>query len=123
MFVLLFNPLLGFPTGKWQFPTVPHIAGETMRSAGERALAETLTQGGLKTYFLGNSPCGHAPTEGLGAGAGTLFFHRAQLIRGSPAVSQDAPFGIQDFAWVTKSEVPEYKLRDPGLQELLQGLL
>ena len=51
---------------------------------------------------MGNSPAGHGEE-----GEGTLFFHRAQLIKGGVAVR---PQGgrVADHAWVTKAELGQY---------------
>lgn len=111
----------------WVFPAAENQAGESMRATAERALAEALTEdAGVQPFFVGNAPTGHhapaaAPAAATGAGGGeTLFFHRCQLIRGTPALRAGGAWG--DHAWVAKDELGEY-VKDPALLELLQKML
>jgi hypothetical protein len=55
-----------------------------------------------QVYFVGNSPAGHGEEE-----EGTLFFHRAQLIKGSVAVRPQGGH-VAEHAWVTKAELRQY---------------
>ena len=52
----------------------------------------------LETYFVGHAPAGHLVLPG----GPTFFFHRAQLITGTPAAA-----GGGTHAWLTKAELAE----------------
>ncbi|CAI7920376.1 unnamed protein product, partial [Closterium sp. NIES-54] len=65
----------------------------------ERAAAASLGSS-LDLYFVGNSPCAHAPMA-----AATAFFFRAHVLGGD---FQPAARTIKDFAWVSKAEIPDY---------------
>ncbi len=118
----------------WKFPHAAHGgAGETMRGAAGRALDAALAPDAeLQTWFVGRSPCMHhacpagwtATGGGQGAGAAggasTLFFHRAQLIRGVPALR--AGSGLVEFVWLTKAELGT-RLADADLVSQLQKAL
>lgn len=87
-----------------------------MRTSAERVLTETTQpDGALQTFFLGNGPIGHL--EGSDA---PLFFHRAQLIKGSLALKQGLHWS--DYAWLNKAEILD-QTGDAPLQELLQKML
>ncbi len=119
----------------WGFPHAAHGGvGETMRGAAGRALDAALAPDAeLQTWFVGRSPCmHHAYPAGWratgggqdggaagGAGAG-IFFHRAQLIRGVPALR--AGSGLVEFVWLTKAELGS-RLADADLVAQLQKAL
>jgi large subunit ribosomal protein L46 len=87
-----------------------------MRQAAEGALAGVLTEDeGRQVYFIGHSPAGHGRYPGH-----DLFFHRAELIKGSVALRPGAD--THDYAWVTREELPEY-VDDPNAQMLLSMML
>lgn len=94
-----------------------------MRAAAQRALDATLAPDrALQTWFVGRSPCLHHPAPvGSGGGGGeTLFFHRAQLIRGKPRLR--AGSGLAEFVWATKAEL-EARLGDAELAAQLRRAL
>lgn len=64
---------------------------------------------------MGHSPAGHATYPDA-----LLFFHRAQLIKGTAALRDSG--GSYDFAWITKEELPQY-IDDEELQKLLEIML
>lgn len=102
--------------GAWHFPERSHEAGETMRQAAEGALAGVLTEDeGRQVYFIGHSPAGHGRYPGH-----DVFFHRAELIKGSVALRPGAD--THDYAWITREELPEY-VDDPNAQMLLSMML
>lgn len=106
----------GQADASWTLPQAENAEGETMRQTAERALAEAVQLEGVQPFFVGNAPGGHhAPGDST-----TLFFHRAQLIAGAPALRQGGPWG--DHVWAAKDELGEY-IRDPALVELLQRML
>ncbi|KAK9834148.1 hypothetical protein WJX81_002814 [Elliptochloris bilobata] len=127
--------------GRWRFPQTAQADGETMRAAAQRALEAALAPNPeLQTWFVGRSPCMHHPAaaakdpktkpsksqsaegagEGGGGSCGTLFFHRAQLITGVPALR--AGSGFTDYAWLTKAELGT-RLEDAALVEQLHKAL
>lgn len=99
----------------WAFPTVEHQEGESIRAAAERALSSAVEEG-AQIHFLGNGPAGHFVTP-----QGTLFFLRAQLIKGDVALSKAGPM-YADMALAAKDELPQF-ISDPQLQKLLQEML
>ena len=66
-------------------------------------------------YFVGNSPAGHSEYEDA-----TLFFHRAQLIKGEVALKQGGAYS--DYVWATRGELSEY-VEDGTEQTLLKLML
>ncbi len=70
---------------------------------------------GRQVYFIGNSPAGHGRYPDY-----DMFFHRAQLIKGSVALQPGG--GPHDYAWVTKEELPQY-IEDPNAQTLFSMIL
>lgn len=107
--------LLKNKTGQWEFPHVSLSDGETTRAAAERALHEALGADGFQPYFVGNAPAGHVALS-----SGTFFFHRCQLIHGTPSL----PGGGQwrEVAWAAKDELGDY-IKDETTLELLQKML
>ena len=105
---------------EWLFPQRQHTQGETMRQAAERVLQEcTQALEPVQTYFLGNGPICHT-TGGTSSPdrALPLFFHKAQLIKGSLRPSGAA--GASDYAWLSRGEI----LAQAGeLRELLDKVL
>lgn len=100
----------------WHFPQRSHEPGETIRQTAECALADVLTDDeGRQVYFIGHSPAGHGRYPGW-----DLFFHRAQLIKGTATLRPGG--SVHDFAWVTKEELPEY-IKDPNAQNLFNMIL
>lgn len=89
---------LAYAAGKpFSFPERHHAAGETMRAAAERVLQESAQpEAALQTYFLGNGPICHWARNDS-----PLFFHKAQLIRGSLTSAASST----DYAWLSKAEV------------------
>ena len=73
-------------------------------------------QGKLLTFFLGHGPMGHAWRED-----GALFFHRAQLIKGS-LLLRSGSAQATEFAWLSKAEVLE-RVQTPELRTLMAGML
>jgi len=104
-------------SGEWEFPHVMVGEGETTRAAAERALKEAIGEGGFQPYFVGNAPAGHVAVP---VGAGTVFFHRCQLIQGKAALHAEARW--KDFAWAAKDELGEY-IKDGATLEVLQKML
>jgi hypothetical protein len=64
----------------WQFPRAAPEAGETVRAAAERALADVVGDS-IGRWFVGNAPIGHCNTEDS-----TQFFMKAQILDGDVAV-------------------------------------
>ncbi|MCJ1463991.1 hypothetical protein MMC07_002601 [Pseudocyphellaria aurata] len=106
---------LMFAAGQpFSFPERQHTPGETMRAAAERVLQECAQpEGTLQTYFLGNGPICH-----WSRAESPVFFHKAQLIRGSltPATSS------LDYAWLSKAEMLA-QTTDDVLRELFDKVL
>jgi large subunit ribosomal protein L46 len=104
--------------GTWEFPHVALEQGENTRTGAERALREVLGdgEGTFQPYFVGNAPAGHvALTNGI------FFFHRCQLVQGTPpAMSPGSQWG--EVAWAAKDELGEY-IKDESTLELLQKML
>lgn len=105
----------GSAAGAWQFPAAVNSGDETIRQTAERALAGAMRPG-PKVYFVGNSPAGHCAADG----GSTLFFHRAQLIKGDLALR---PGAAEDYAWVAKDELEAYLGDRPAVHSLLQKML
>jgi large subunit ribosomal protein L46 len=106
----------GSSDGVWHFPASAHQPGEEIRKAAEVALAEVLTDDqDRQVYFIGHSPAGHANYPGA-----TVFFHRAQLIKGMVALRPNTR--CYDYVWVTKEELPQY-IEDEELQKLFEMML
>lgn len=98
----------------FSFPERHHAAGETMRAAAERVLQESAQpEAALQTYFLGNGPICHWARNDS-----PLFFHKAQLIRGSLTSAASST----DYAWLSKAEVLA-QTRDDVLRDLFDKVL
>ena len=94
----------------------------------------TGTAATLKTFFIGNGPCGMLPVEkqkeeeGKGdhnnkaAGGGKIFFIPCELIRGNPKLNKQVREEVADFAWVARDEMNEY-FEDKDTREYLHRLL
>ncbi len=67
-------------------------------------------------YFVGNSPAGHSEYED----DATVFFHRAQLIKGEVSLKQGGAYS--DYVWATRAELPEY-VEDSTEQTLFKLML
>jgi hypothetical protein len=91
------------------------MTGETIRQTAERALMLASGTGALRTYFVGNAPCGHFRTDD-----GTVFFVKAQLLKSQGPLQLGR--GWTDFAWVSKDELPEY-FKDDSARRLLDQML
>lgn len=63
-------------SGGWAFPHAQHKEGETVRSAAERALRETV--GLVPAYWVGNAPMAHLPLGGKDGGD-AMYFMLAQV--------------------------------------------
>lgn len=107
--------LLKNKTGQWEFPNVSLSDGETTRAAAERALHEALGAEGFQPYFVGNAPAGHVALS-----SGTFFFHRCQLIHGTPSLPGGGHW--REVAWAAKDELGDY-IKDNTILELLQKML
>ncbi len=109
--------------------------GEPIRAAAERALAAALIPAPgsppLETYFVGNAPAGHlaaADAPGVAGddassssdSAATLFFHRVQLVAGTPAPASAADGPL---AWLTKEELAEAVGAEGPLGTLVRKML
>ena len=68
-----------------------------------------------KTHFIGNAPCAYLPGESR-----TLFFHKAQLIKGGVALVPGTEY--TDHAWLSREEILE-TVEDRGLRQLFDWLL
>ncbi|KAL4440471.1 hypothetical protein ABPG75_003472 [Micractinium tetrahymenae] len=101
--------------GSWSLPQQENQEGETMRQTAERALAAAVDTEAVQPYFVGNAPAGHVEADGA-----TLFFHRCQLIQGTPVLRGSS--GLGEHVWVAKDELGEYIDR-PQLLDLLQKML
>ena len=101
--------------GTWEFPHVQLEQGENTRTGAERALQEVLGNDGFQPYFVGNAPAGHVALT-----HGTFFFHRCQLIQGTPVLASDGQW--VEVAWAAKDELSEY-IKDENTLELLQKML
>lgn len=101
--------------GTWSLPQQENREGETMRQTAERALAAAIDTAAVQPYFVGNAPAGH-----VGVDDSTLFFHRCQLIQGTPVLKGSSGYG--EHVWVAKDELGEYIDR-PQVLELLQKML
>ena len=124
LFMLVRGGSGGGGGGGWGFPRVALRPGETTRAGAERALAKALgpDAGGVQPYFVGNAPAGHAPlSESDDApGGGLLFFHRCQLIKGTPALAADAAW--RELLWAARDELGEY-VESPEQLALLRLML
>ena len=103
------------------------MQGETIRQTAERALKEAVEVGedGLRVYFVGNAPAGHLPTgAGVagGAGEGSLFFHRAQVLTPVDRLALGGPYQGRQVAWVARDEVDRYAGSEEA-REFLRKLL
>ena len=109
----LHHPALGEETSKRKRPRA-----KAPKAGATPAAAEGGTQGGAG----GDAPRAEVgdPKPAAAEGAQTLFFHRAQLIRGVPALR--AGSGFTDYAWLTKAELGTL-LADAALVEQLQKAL
>ncbi|KAL4419359.1 hypothetical protein ABPG77_001586 [Micractinium sp. CCAP 211/92] len=101
--------------GAWSLPQQENQEGETMRQTAERALAAAVNTEAVQPYFVGNAPAGHVEVDGA-----TLFFHRCQLIQGTPVLKGGSGYG--EHVWVAKDELGEY-INKPQLLDLLQKML
>lgn len=104
--------------GSWEFPHVELQQGENTRTGAERALKEVFSEedGSFQPYFVGNAPAGHVALTN-----GTTFFHRCQLIQGTPpALASGGQWG--EIAWAAKDEMGEY-ITDKNTLELLHKML
>jgi large subunit ribosomal protein L46 len=124
LFMLVRGGSGGGGGGGWGFPRVALRPGETTRAGAERALAKALgpDAGGVQPYFVGNAPAGHAPLSGsdaAGAG-GLLFFHRCQLVKGTPALAAGAAW--RELLWAARDELGEY-VESPEQLALLRLML
>ncbi|GJP35565.1 hypothetical protein CLOM_g11542 [Closterium sp. NIES-68] len=101
LYLVLKGPSLAGQSGgdTWHFPEKIYENEDSMRQCAERAAAASFGSS-LSLYFVGNAPCAHAPLP-----ASTAFFFRAQVMGGD---FEPAARTIKDFAWVSKSELPEY---------------
>jgi len=100
----------------WEFPSVDHADGETIRATAERNMQ--LTAGDTKCYFVGNAPCGHFARPS----GDTQFFSKVQVLDIQKDISLANTSGADDFVWVTSDEVCEF-IEDKGLQDLCRGML
>ena len=104
------------PRTGWGFPQVIYSQEATVRQTAENALAQALAPShGRQVYFVGNSPAGHRECEDA-----TVFFHRAQLIKGEIALKQGGAYS--DYLWATRAELPEY-IEDSTDQTLFKLML
>ncbi|GAQ89184.1 hypothetical protein KFL_004950030 [Klebsormidium nitens] len=110
------------PSPVWHFPLVGYQDGETMRKCAERSL-RGLRGPDMKTYTVGNAPCGHAvfsPTTTTPSATplAKLFYYRIQLLEGDVKLGDQR---LRDHAWLTKSEIIERT--NSSLRELLEKML
>ena len=104
------------PNTGWNFPQVAYSQEATIRQTAESALEQALAPSHVRqVYFVGNSPAGHSEREDA-----TVFFHRAQLIKGEVALKQGGAYS--DYIWATRSELPEY-VEDSTEQTLFKLIL
>ena len=105
------------PRTGWTFPQVAYSQEATIRQTAESALEQALAPSHVRqVYFVGNSPAGHSEYED----GATVFFHRAQLIKGEVALKQGGAYS--DYVWATRSELPEY-VEDSTEQTLFKLIL
>ena len=86
------------------------------RRTALRDLTQCSLQGKLLAFFLGNGPAGHVWQEDK-----AVFYHRAQLIKGSLLLRSGSAQG-SDFGWFSKPEVLE-QTQQPELRHVLDGML
>lgn len=103
--------------GAWALPQQENVEGETIRQTAERALGDAVDTEAAQPFFVGNAPAGHV---GLAGDAGTLFFHRCQLIQGVPELKGGSGYG--EHVWVAKDELPEY-ITEQAVLEVMQKML
>ncbi|GAX82228.1 hypothetical protein CEUSTIGMA_g9656.t1 [Chlamydomonas eustigma] len=108
----------GFEPGSWHFPVVEHAEGESIRQTGERALSSSVGRS-QPIFFIGNAPMGHLPSIPEGS---TTFFMLAQVVGDPWSCKLKPESGYEDWAWVTKEEMPNL-VQDPRLRELLSRML
>jgi len=73
----------------------------------------------LKAWFPGNAPIGHTRHEGDPKGRQTFFFH-VYYTGGDMSIELDP--SIEDYAWITKDDMPNY-ISDPDTLDLIQDML
>ena len=110
------DPAGSGPGNGWTFPRAAWSQEATIRRTAEDALKQALAPSQVRqVYFVGNSPAGHK--EDVDA---TVFFHRAQLIKGEVALKQGGAYS--DYVWATREELPQY-VEDSTEQTLLKLML
>ena len=122
------SPCLHHPALVAEFSKRKKAKAKGLKAKGEKsepAAAEGGAEGGasggtLKAKGESTKPSAAEGEAQGGAGGETLFFHRAQLIRGVPALR--AGSGFTDYAWLTKAELGT-RLEDAALVEQLQKAL
>ena len=112
------SPCLHHPALGEEFSKRKRPRAKAPKAGATPAAAEGGAQGGAG----GDAPRAEVgdPKPAAAEGGQTLFFHRAQLIRGVPALR--AGSGFTDYAWLTKAELGT-RLADAALVEQLQKAL
>ncbi|KAJ5783063.1 hypothetical protein N7457_004837 [Penicillium paradoxum] len=99
--------------GHWKFPSSPVEAGETLRTAAERTLAQSAGVN-MNTWMVGFHPVGwhsfnaskKAKTETEAAGS-KIFFLKSRMMAGQADLSVNTQ-NLKDFKWLSKEELPQY---------------
>ena len=100
----------------WTFPQVAYSQEASLRQTAENALEQALASSHMRqVYFVGNSPAGHSEYEDA-----TVFYHRAQLIKGEVALKPGGAYS--DYVWATRAELSEYVGED-STEEMLFSLM
>ncbi|KAL2011327.1 hypothetical protein VTN00DRAFT_4045 [Thermoascus crustaceus] len=102
--------------GYWKFPSTPVEAGEDLRGAAERTLAQSAGVN-MNTWMVGYHPIGHfvynlrkpqidekAKIELLGE---KTFFMKGRIMAGQADLSVNT-LGLKDFRWLAKEEIEKY---------------
>lgn len=101
--------LLVKKNGQWGFPEAEWHHSETIRETAEN-MSEAVCGSDLDHYLLGNAPIAHEVCEERKI---KWFLMHNLFLGGNCELSN-----VEDFAWATKYEFPEY-FKDPKRLELL----
>jgi 8-oxo-dGTP pyrophosphatase MutT (NUDIX family) len=127
-------------SNKWYFPTTPVQDDESLLEAAQRALKEQATGGGISgkkketdhvfdIYYPSNAPIGVSldvfhDNDNDGNYFGTkTFFLKVQHDEGDIQSKDILKQGVNDFAWLDRSEIVERAQGDDDLSEFYRYLL
>ncbi|MEW5317072.1 MAG: hypothetical protein WDW38_008403 [Sanguina aurantia] len=118
LFMLVRRSTAGGQPGPWHFPMARIAERESISGAAKRALHDVIGRA-HPVFFIGKAPMAHLIHHMTGK---CTFFHLAQVVDDPWEVKLQASCGVDEHAWVTKSELPEF-LKDARMNELVQRML